>query len=106
VTGTDFGTNEHPDASMEEGARLLKNAEKYIEKLKGVPVESMTLGYRVLPADGNPIVGFPDRRPNLYIAAMHSGMTMSPIMGQLAAVEILDGTATDLLAPYRLARFK
>ena len=53
-------------------------------------METVTLGYRVLPRDGFPIVGFPDRRPNLYIAALHSGMTMCPIIGQLAAMEILD----------------
>ena len=68
-------------------------------------VESVTLGYRVLPVDGFPIVGFPERRPNLYIAAMHSGMTMCPIIGQLAAMEILDGVTVDLLASYRLSRF-
>jgi hypothetical protein len=65
----------------------------------------MTLGHRVLPQDGFPIVGFPERRPNLYIAALHSAMTMGPIIGQLAAMEILDGVEVDLFAPYRLSRF-
>jgi glycine/D-amino acid oxidase-like deaminating enzyme len=106
VTGTDFGATANPDTSMEAGAKLLGNAGRYIEKLKGVPVETVTLGHRVLPQDGFPIVGFPDRRPNLYVAALHSGMTMCPIIGQLAATEILDGATVDLLAPYRLSRFK
>ena len=105
VTGRDFGPSTTTDTSLDAGKKLLKNAEQYIEKLKGVPVESVTLGYRVLPQDGFPIVGFPERRPNLYIAAMHSGMTMCPIIGQLAAMEILDGTTVDLLASYRLSRF-
>ena len=105
VTGRDFGPSNATDTSLEVGERLLKNAERYIEKLKGVPVESVTLGYRVLPEDGFPIVGFPERRPNLYIAAMHSGMTMCPIIGQLAAMEILDGATVDLLTSYRLSRF-
>jgi glycine/D-amino acid oxidase-like deaminating enzyme len=105
VTGRDFGPSNATGTSLEVGERLLKNAERYIEKLKGVPVESVTLGYRVLPEDGFPIVGFPERRPNLYIAAMHSGMTMCPIIGQLAAMEILDGATVDLLTSYRLSRF-
>lgn len=105
VTGRDFGPSDSTDTSLEMGKKLLQNAERYLEKLSGIPVESVTLGYRVLPQDGFPIVGFPERRPNLYIAAMHSGMTMCPIIGQLAAMEILDGAAVDLLAPYRLSRF-
>ena len=105
VTGVDFGPSANTDTSLESGRKLLQNAERYIEKLKGVPLESVTLGHRVLPQDGFPIVGFPERRPNLYIAAMHSGMTLCPIIGQLAAMEILDGVAVDLLASYRLSRF-
>lgn len=105
VTGVDFGPSGSTDTSHESGQKLLKNAERYIEKLSGIPLESVTLGYRVLPQDGFPIVGFPERRPNLYIAALHSGMTMGPIIGQLAAMEILDGAAVDPLSPYRLSRF-
>jgi glycine/D-amino acid oxidase-like deaminating enzyme len=104
VTGRDFGPSDLTDTGLQAGEKLLKNAERHIEKLKGVPVESVTLGYRVLPVDGFPIVGFAERRPNLYIAAMHSGMTLCPIIGQLAAMEILDGASVDLLAPYRLSR--
>lgn len=105
VTGVDFGPTASRDTSPESGRKLLANAELYLAKLKGVPLEFVTLGYRVLPVDGFPIVGFPERRPNLYVASMHSGMTMAPIIGQLAATEILDGVAVDLFAPFRLARF-
>src|SRR4029077_17879364 len=101
VTGVDFGPAGSTDTSLESGKKLLQNAERYVEKLKGVPVESVTLGYRVLPQDGFPIVGFPERRPNLYIAAMHSGMTMGPIIGQLAAMEILEGEVVAVLARSR-----
>jgi hypothetical protein len=36
---------------------------------------------------------------------MHSGVTLSQLVARLAAVEILDGVAAELLQPYRLARF-
>ena len=48
--------------------------------------------------------GFAPQRPNLYIAAMHSSMT-SPIIGEMAAMEILDGTTADILDTFRPARF-
>jgi glycine/D-amino acid oxidase-like deaminating enzyme len=37
--------------------------------------------------------------------ATHSGMTLSPILGQLAAAEILDGVKVDLLEAFRPERF-
>ena len=37
---------------------------------------------------------------------MHSGVTMSPLIGRLAAIEILDGVKAEPLESYRLSRFK
>ncbi|HTA70161.1 MAG TPA: FAD-dependent oxidoreductase [Bryobacteraceae bacterium] len=68
-------------------------------------IEYTTLGYRVMPADEYPIVGFADASPNLYVAATHSGVTLAPVIGELAAMEILDGVSQPRLAPYRPARF-
>ena len=64
------------------------------------------LGYRVLPKDGHPIVGFDRGAPGIYFASMHSGVTMAPVMGMLAAMEILDDVEVSLLDDYRLARFR
>jgi glycine/D-amino acid oxidase-like deaminating enzyme len=105
VTGTDFGGAAELDTSKEFGRKLLRNAEKFLPGLKDVQLETVTLGYRVLPKDDHPIVGFAGACPNLYIAAMHSGITMAPLMGQVAAMEILDGVSVDLLTAYRPARF-
>ncbi len=68
-------------------------------------IEQVTLGYRVMPADEYPIIGFSEQCPNLYVAATHSGVTLAPIIGELAAVEIVDGAQQPLLAPYRPERF-
>jgi glycine/D-amino acid oxidase-like deaminating enzyme len=105
VTGTDFEASATLDASAEFGMKLLHNAEKFLDRLKGAQLENVTLGHRVLPQDGHPVVGFTEHRPNLYITAMHSGITLSPLIGQVAAMEILDGVAVDLLKPFRPARF-
>ena len=41
----------------------------------------------------------------MYLAVMHSGVTLAPLIGRLAAQEILDDVRVDLLEPYRLERF-
>ena len=105
VTGTDFEAAATLDTSPEFGMKLIRNAEKFLDRLKGAKLETVTLGHRVLPQDGHPIVGFVQRCPNLYITAMHSGITLSPLIGQMAAMEILDGANVDLLKPFRPARF-
>jgi len=105
VTGTDFGEAATLDTSDEFGMQLLRKAEKFLPRLKGAQLETVTLGHRVLPLDGHPVVGFVERCPNLYITAMHSGITLSPLIGQVAAMEILDGVSVDLLKLFRPARF-
>ena len=105
ITGANFGGSEGTDASQAMGEKLLREAARYVPQLGGVAVEKVTLGWRVMPKDEFPIVGFVEGCPNLYIAAMHSGVTLAPLIGQLSALEILDGASVDLLAPYRLSRF-
>ena len=60
-------------------------------------LEKVTLGYRPLPADKLPIVGTGAARADVYLAVMHSGVTMAPLMGRLAAIEILDGVRAEPL---------
>jgi glycine/D-amino acid oxidase-like deaminating enzyme len=105
VTGIDFGPASGIDTSKETGERLLENARRFVPRLRETHLDSVTLGYRVLPKDDHPIIGFVQSCSNLYIAAMHSGVTLSPLVGQIAAVEILDGISVDLLRDYRPARF-
>jgi len=103
VTGTDFGGSPVTEASREYGMKLLNNASRFLPALDSAELDFTTLGHRVLPRDEYPVVGFAG--PNLYIAAMHSGITLSPLVGQVAAMEILDGANVDLLKPYRPSRF-
>jgi glycine/D-amino acid oxidase-like deaminating enzyme len=105
VTGVDFGGSPSRDTSPAMGAKLLAGAGRFVPKLAGTTLDRVTLGFRVLPADGQPVIGRVASRPNVYLAAMHSGITLAPAVGQLAAIELLDQVAVDLLAPYRLDRF-
>jgi glycine/D-amino acid oxidase-like deaminating enzyme len=74
--------------------------------LAGAEVESVSLCWRPMPQDEYPILGFAPGSTSLYVTVTHSGVTLAPIIGELAAIELLDGVKVDLLAPYRLERFK
>jgi len=50
-------------------------------------------------------VGHFKNTPGTYLATMPSGVTFAPIIGELVAKELLDGTRTNLLADFRPDRF-
>ena len=105
VTGLDFGPSPTEDATKEKGEAFLRKMSEVLPQLSKASVEKVTLGFRPLPKDSFPIVGFPDGRPDIYVTVMHSGVTLGPLVGRLAAMEILDGIRVDPLAPYRIERF-
>jgi glycine/D-amino acid oxidase-like deaminating enzyme len=90
--------NEHAQQILREAARVLPG-------IRGVAIERVTAGERVMPADEYPVIGFAEHCPNLYVAATHSGVTLAPLIGQYAALEILDGARVESLDPYRPSRF-
>jgi glycine/D-amino acid oxidase-like deaminating enzyme len=90
------------DASVDEAAQILKQVQQFLPALNGVAIERVTLGYRVMPENEFPMVGFTANCPNLYVAAMQSGVTLAPLIGELAAREILDGERAIALDPYRI----
>ena len=94
------------DDSQAHADDLLARACRYlpgIAKAQAVPVP---VGWRPMPLDGYPVMGFATEAPNLYIALTHSGVTLAPVLSQLAAQEICDGTPAEaVLGPYRPQRF-
>jgi len=106
VTGSGFGGTPTTDSSREAGERFLETASRVLPAFRGMGVEKVTLGHRPLPADEFPVIGFPPGRRDVYITVMHSGVTLSPLVAQLAAIEMLDGVDAQPLAPYRPGRFK
>ena len=73
--------------------------------MKGTAAIPVPVGYRPMPLDGFPVAGFSPKSPNVYLALTHSGVTLAPLMAQLATMEILDGAQVDLLSDYRPSRF-
>jgi glycine/D-amino acid oxidase-like deaminating enzyme len=104
VAGVGTADGEAPDPA-DNGQRILREAARVLPGIRGVAVERVTVGHRVMPVDEYPVLGFSDGCPNLYVAAMHSGLTLAPLIGELAAIEILDGVRVSSLEPYRPSRF-
>jgi glycine/D-amino acid oxidase-like deaminating enzyme len=63
------------------------------------------VGARPMPADGEPIVGPVAEVPGLYLAVMHSAVTLAAVVGRLVARELVNGTVEPALAGCRLQRF-
>jgi len=99
--------NAYPDGDLasEHADRVLKVASRYIPQLADAEATTIGVGWRPLPKDGWPIIGHVEKTPQLYLAAMHSGVTLAPIVGHLAAMEILDGVRIEILSDYRYERF-
>ena len=70
-----------------------------------IEIERTTIGMRPMPKDGMPVVGHVTGFQGLYLAVMHSGITLAPIIGRMTAEEVQDEVTFDALAPYRLDRF-
>ena len=105
VAGMGFGATPVTEATDEEGEKILASGKTYLPGLEQLELERVTLGFRPLPKDGHPILGFPEGAPDVYLTVMHSGVTLCPVVGRLAAIEILDGVNVELLEHYRYERF-
>ena len=106
VAGEDFGGGPAPDDVEAEGRRLLA-------LVKAASARRRRAGAR--RGDGRHCGRcrrtacrcWASRRslPGLYLATMHSGITLAPAVGRFAAMEILDGARVEMLEPYRPERF-
>ncbi len=94
------------DDSQAHANDLLDRARQYLPGLARAKAVPVPVGWRPMPLDGYPVMGFPSSAPNMYIALTHSGVTLAPVLSQLAVQEICDGTpAHAVLGPYRPDRF-
>ena len=60
--------------------------------------------WRPLPLDGHPVLGAAPSRPDVYLAITHSGVTLAPLIGRLAARELLGESLEEQLRLYRPTR--
>lgn len=102
--GTQEGINR--DDSQQHADALLARAKIYLPAIADAKAIPTPVGYRPMPLDGFPVLGFTKAVENLYIALMHSGVTLAPLVGEMATVEIVDDAQVDWFAPYRPERFR
>jgi len=94
------------DDSQAHADDLLARACEHLPGLAGTAAVPVPVGWRPMPLDGYPVMGFAPEAPNLYVALTHSGVTLAPALSQLVALEICDDAQADaVLGPYRPERF-
>lgn len=89
------------EIGQQHAQRILNVAAQYVPRLSAAKVEDVYIGWRPLPLDGHPVIGFSPKQPNAYLAISHSGVSLAPVIGKMAAQEILNSKSVDALEPYR-----
>ena len=92
-------------ATDEEVARIAADARAVMPILRDIEIAEVRRGRRPIPHDGRSILGFAPEVGNVYVAATHSGITLTPLIGSFAAIEIAHGARVEMLAPFRPERF-
>ena len=87
--------------ALAHAERMLAITRKYLPAAVEAEVDEVLIGWRPLPIDGHPVLGTPSASPASYLAIMHSGITLAPIVGQLVAQELLTKTPSPHLTHYR-----
>ena len=100
------GTSNDKEDIIAAARRLIKSASQVSPSvIKRVELSHAESADRPMPSDGLPAVGF--CRPGLFCVVSHSGITLGPLLGELAAIEICEATMTeDLIGDFRPARFQ
>lgn len=99
---TQEGDRGATDAEVDQ---IAADAKAVMPMLQNIEITEVRRGRRPIPQDGRSIVGFAPEVGNVYVATTHSGITLTPLIGAFAAIEIAHGARIDLLAPFRPERF-
>ncbi len=100
VAGVDFGGAEPGMDAAATAQALFAKARAMLVRSDGLELDHYTIGYRPTPEGGLPAIGRPAGADGLYLAVMHSGVTLAPAVGEFATAELLGGRRDPLLAPF------
>jgi glycine/D-amino acid oxidase-like deaminating enzyme len=89
------------EVALQHAERMRAAALRFVPGLPGLDFEDVRICWRPMPIDGYPVLGASPARPDVYLAVMHSGVTLAPVAGALAAQEILGGVPAAELANFR-----
>ena len=97
--------NTRRDPSSEPAMKIMASAARLIPQLGNIRPEAVRIALRSIPADDISVVGPLPGIDGYYICVTHSGVTLAPILGQVVADELIRGTCSVNLEPFRPARF-
>ncbi|MEV6716647.1 FAD-dependent oxidoreductase [Lentzea sp. NPDC051208] len=99
------------DRTLTDGGDTGAVAQQVLSRLPAVlpsaadaEVEHVFAGVRPMPRDGMSVVGPVPGQDGVYVIATHSGLTLGPVLGEIAAREAL-GEPDPLVEQFRLTRF-
>jgi glycine/D-amino acid oxidase-like deaminating enzyme len=87
-------------------AELLAATRTFLPALADASVEQAHVALRAMPADGLPVVGWLPGVSGVYTVLAHAAVTLAPVLGEIAAAEIVAGTEdprADRFRPTRLS---
>ena len=84
---------------------VLSRISKKLDFRKNLIPTNIKIGTRPIPIDGFPVVGEIKGHKGVFVAVMHSGVTLAPLIGQLLASEMLETSKSPLLELFRPSRF-
>jgi glycine/D-amino acid oxidase-like deaminating enzyme len=102
---TDVDPADPPSADGDIARTLARRFSALLTDPGRAPKIDLRVGFRSLPADGHTIAGYASARSRVYCLVSHSGVTLAPLLGRLAATEITTGQEQDLLRAFRPTRF-
>tara|TARA_A100001037_G_scaffold256261_1_gene242326 strand:- start:40469 stop:41584 length:1116 start_codon:yes stop_codon:yes gene_type:complete len=95
-----------PAECEREAMRIKDVVARFLPAATDAAIESFSVAWRPIPADGLPAAGARPRISEIYTALTHSGVTLAIVLGRLIAQEITDATPAAMLEPYRPERFR
>ena len=94
------------DKQLDAMARRTAGAiRQELEGAESIAPQFACVGLRPMPADGVPVIGYLPQVGGVYVCAMHPGVVLAAIVGQLASGEIVDDLPAPALEACRPARF-
>lgn len=93
------------EPGMKQAADLVERLTRILPGIAPVQPEAARVTIRPIPKDGLSAIGPVPGLENYYVMVTHSGATLSPALGAMAADEIVKGTKRPELEAFRPSRF-
>ena len=99
------GDLEENIVALDLASDILTRISKKLDLSARLVPKNIKIGTRPVPIDGFPVIGEVGEHKGVFVAVMHSGVTLAPLVGQLLASEMLATSKSPLLEAFRPNRF-